>query len=116
MQHIVKETNKSTQQQTAKCVTPFTFHSRIRKWQDVTVDEMNVVLTLFMLMELLTDVYTRLILLQELPTLIPSFSSKTLPLERLELTVQFLHFIHNSTVNVYQGPANFSKLIQLFNT
>jgi hypothetical protein len=52
MQHTVKDTNKYAWQQ-AKIVTPFTFRSRITKWQDATVDEMNVVLALFMLMGIL---------------------------------------------------------------
>jgi hypothetical protein len=52
MQHTVKDTNKYARQQ-AKIVTPFTFFSRIRKWQDATVDEMYVVLALFMLMGIL---------------------------------------------------------------
>jgi hypothetical protein len=30
-----------------KNVSPFTFCSRIRRWEDVTVDEFNVVLALF---------------------------------------------------------------------
>jgi hypothetical protein len=53
MQHIVEETKEYAQEQIEKSITPFTFHSRIRKWQDVTVDEMYVVLALFMLMGIL---------------------------------------------------------------
>jgi hypothetical protein len=50
VQHIVEETNECAQQQVAKYAAPFIFCSRIRKWKDVTVDEMCVVLALFMLM------------------------------------------------------------------
>jgi hypothetical protein len=50
LQHIVEETNKYAQQQIAKSAAPLTFCSRIRKWKNVTVDEMYVVLALFMLM------------------------------------------------------------------
>jgi hypothetical protein len=53
MQHTVEETNRYAQQKIAKSTTPFTFHSRIRKWQDVTVNETYVVLALFMLMRIL---------------------------------------------------------------
>jgi hypothetical protein len=42
---IVDETNRS--------VNPFTFCSRIRKWEDITVDEVYVVLTLLILMGIL---------------------------------------------------------------
>jgi hypothetical protein len=37
-------------------------------------------------------------------------SSETLPLERLELIVWYLHFFDNSTVNEYQGPAKIFKI------
>jgi hypothetical protein len=50
VQHIVQDTNKYAQQQMAKSAAPFTSSSRIRKWKDVTVNEMYVVLALFMLM------------------------------------------------------------------
>jgi hypothetical protein len=42
VQHIVDETNRYAQQEIAKSIRPLTFHSRIRKWEDVTVDEMYV--------------------------------------------------------------------------
>jgi hypothetical protein len=52
VQHIVEETNKYAQQQIAKRAAPFTFCSGIRKWKYVTVDEMYVIVALFMLMEI----------------------------------------------------------------
>jgi hypothetical protein len=39
LQHIVEEINKYTQQQITKSAAPITFCLRIRKWKDVTVDE-----------------------------------------------------------------------------
>jgi hypothetical protein len=60
MQHITEGTNRYAQQKIAKNVTPSTFCSRIRKWQDVTVDEMFLVLALFMLMGILQKPIQRL--------------------------------------------------------
>jgi hypothetical protein len=52
-QHTAEQTKKYAQRWTAKSVTPFTFQSMIRKWHNVTVGKMYVVLALFMLMEIL---------------------------------------------------------------
>jgi hypothetical protein len=49
VQLIVDETNKYVQQEISKSIRPLTFRSRIRKWEDVTVDEMYMGLALFML-------------------------------------------------------------------
>jgi hypothetical protein len=38
------------------------------------------------------------------------FFSETLPLERLEFIVRFLHFIDNSTASEYQGPVKLFKI------
>jgi hypothetical protein len=46
VQLIVDETNRYAQQEILKSVKPFTFCSRFRKWEDVTEDEMYVVLVL----------------------------------------------------------------------
>jgi hypothetical protein len=50
VQLIVDETNRYTRQEILKSVNPFTFHSRLRKQEDVKVGEMYMVLFLFMLM------------------------------------------------------------------
>jgi hypothetical protein len=47
---IIDETNRYAQQEISKNVKSFTFCFRIRKWEDVTIDEMYVVLAVFMLM------------------------------------------------------------------
>jgi hypothetical protein len=109
MQHIVEETNRYAQQQIAKSVTPFTFHSRIRKWQDVTVDEMCAVLALFMVMGILQKP-TQSSYYSQNRLLFTSFFSETLPPGRLELIVRFLHFINNSTASEYQGPVKLFKI------
>jgi hypothetical protein len=44
VQLIVDETNKYAEQEILKSVNPFTFCSGIRKWEDVTVDEMYMIL------------------------------------------------------------------------
>jgi hypothetical protein len=49
VQLIVDETNRYAQQEISKIVRPLTFRSRIRKWEDVTLDEMYVVLAVIML-------------------------------------------------------------------
>jgi hypothetical protein len=50
MQLIVDKTNRYAQQEISKSINPFTFHSRIRQWEDVIVDEMHVALALCTLM------------------------------------------------------------------
>jgi hypothetical protein len=50
MQLIVDETNRYAQKEILKIIITFTFYSRIRKWEDVTADELYMVLALFMLM------------------------------------------------------------------
>jgi hypothetical protein len=49
VRHIVEETNRYAQQEIAKSVRPHTFHSRIRKWEDVTGEEMYVMFALIMM-------------------------------------------------------------------
>jgi uncharacterized membrane protein len=49
VQLIIDETNKYAQQEISKSIKSLTFCSRIRMSEDVTVDEMYVVLALFML-------------------------------------------------------------------
>lgn len=48
-QLIVDVTNRYGQQEIWKIIITFTPHSRIRKWEDFTVDELYMVLALFML-------------------------------------------------------------------
>jgi hypothetical protein len=61
----------------------------------------------------LTEANTKIILQQEPPALY-TFFCEMLPLERLELNVQFPHFIDNPTVNEYQGPAKIFKIYPTF--
>jgi hypothetical protein len=98
VQHIVEDTNKYAQQQMAKRAAPFTFCSRIRKWKGVTVDEMHVVLALFMLMEIVQKPTQRSYYSKNC-LLFTSFLPKTLSLERLELIIRFLHFNNISALN-----------------
>jgi hypothetical protein len=49
VQLIVDETNRYAQQEISKSIRPHTCRSRFRKWEDVTVEEMYVVLALIML-------------------------------------------------------------------
>jgi hypothetical protein len=98
-QLIVDETNKYAQQEISKSIKPLTFCSRIRKWEDVTVDEMYVVLVLFMLIGIvqkptLRSYYAKISLL------FTPYFPETLPLERLELIIRFMHFADNSKQNV----------------
>jgi hypothetical protein len=50
MKQIANETNKYEQQEILKTSGPLTFCSRIRKWENVIVDEVYVVVAMFMLM------------------------------------------------------------------
>jgi hypothetical protein len=109
VQHIVEKTNKCAQQEIAKRVAPFTFCSRIRKWKDVTVDEMYVVLALFMLMEIVQKPTQRSYYSKN-HLRFTSFLPETLSLERLEHIIRFLHFSDNSALNEYIGPAKLFKI------
>jgi hypothetical protein len=59
---------------------------RIRKWYDVTVEEMYIVLALFMLMGILHKPTQRLYYCKNHLLLAPFFP-ETLPLEKLEFIV-----------------------------
>ncbi|PNF31583.1 hypothetical protein B7P43_G00790 [Cryptotermes secundus] len=109
VQLIVDETNRYAQQEISKIARPLTFRSRIRKWEDVTVDEMYVVLALIMLTGIdqrptLRSYYSKNRLL------FTPFFAETLPLERLEVIMRFLHFSDNSKQNEYQGPSKLFKI------
>ncbi|XP_023725727.1 piggyBac transposable element-derived protein 4 [Cryptotermes secundus] len=109
VQLIVDETNKYAQQKISKIARPLTFRSRIRKWEDVTLDEMYVVLALIMLTGIdqrptLRSYYSKNRLL------FTPFFAETLPLERLEVIMRFLHFSDNSKQNEYQGPSKLFKI------
>jgi hypothetical protein len=110
VQLIVDETNKYAQQEISKSIKPRTFSSRIRKWEDVTVDKMYVVLALFMLTGIVQKPTLRSYYAKNHLLFTPYFP-KTLPLERLELIIRFMHFADNSKQNEYQGP---SKLFKIF--
>jgi ABC-type phosphate transport system substrate-binding protein len=50
MQVIVNNKNKYTEHTISERDVPSIFHTRIRKWDNVTVDKINAVLDTFMLM------------------------------------------------------------------
>jgi hypothetical protein len=108
MQHIVDEINKHAQQKITS-VMPFTFYSRIRKWQGVTVGKMYGISALFTLMRILQKP-TQMSYYSKNCLIFTPFFSQAVPLERLEFTVRFLHFIDNSTENEYQVPARLFKI------
>jgi hypothetical protein len=110
VQLIVDETNKYAQQEISKSIKPLTFCSRIRKWEDVTVDEMYVVLMLFMLIGNVQKPTLRSYYAKNRLMFTPIFP-ETLPLERLKLIIGFLHSAGNSKQNEYKGP---SKTFQNF--
>jgi hypothetical protein len=68
LQLIVDETNRFAQQEISESISPFTFHSMIGKCEYVSVDEMYVVLALFMLLSTVQNAYTYIIPLTELGT------------------------------------------------
>jgi hypothetical protein len=75
----------------------------------VSVDEMYVVLAIFMLIGILQKPTQRSYYSKNCLLFTPFFS-ETLSLERLELIVKFLNFIDNSTASEYQGPAKLFKI------
>jgi hypothetical protein len=109
VQEIVEETNKCAQQQIAKCAASFTFCLRIRKWKDVTLDEMCVVLALFVLMEIVQKPTQRSYYSKNC-LLFTCFLPETRSIERLGLIIRFLHFNDNSALNEYIGPAKLFKM------
>jgi hypothetical protein len=67
--------------------------SRVRKWEDVTVEKLYMVTVLFMMMEetpILQTYFSKNWLLENL------FLSETIPLYRLEFICKLLHFTDNS--------------------
>jgi hypothetical protein len=96
VQHIVDETNKYAQQEIAKSVRPLTFRSRIRKWEDVTVHEMYVVLALIMLTGIVRKPTLRSYYAKNRLLFTPFFP-ETFPLERLEAITRFMHFADHSS-------------------
>jgi hypothetical protein len=106
VQLIVDEMNRYAQQEISKIARPLTFHSRIWKWEDVTLDEMYVVLALIMLTgndqrPTLRSYYSKNHLLFTL------FYAETIPLDRLESIMRFLHFSDSSKQIEYQEMKNF---------
>jgi hypothetical protein len=95
-QLIVDKTNGYAQQEISKSIKPLTFHSRIQKWEDVTVDEMYVVLALFMLIGIVQKPTLRSYYAKNRLLFTPYFP-ETLPLERLELIIRFMHFADGGT-------------------
>jgi hypothetical protein len=112
VQLIVDET-KYAQQEISKSIKLLTFRSRIWKWEDVTVDEMYVVLALFMLIGTMQKPTLQSYYANNPPLFTPFFP-ETLPLERLELTIRFMHFAENRKQNEYQGPSILFKNFPVF--
>jgi hypothetical protein len=56
-----------------------------------------------------TNAYTSVVLHKE-PAAVHSSFSETLPLERLEVVMKFMHFSDNSKQNDYQGPPKLLKI------
>lgn len=77
--------------------------------QDITENEMYVVLAFFMLMAVLKQPTQRSYYSKICRLFIPFFS-KTLPLDSLESTVRFLDFTDNYTLNEYQDHAKLLKM------
>jgi hypothetical protein len=78
MHHIVDETKKHAHQKTAKSIMPFTLHSRIRKWQNVTANKMCGISALFTLMGILQKPIQMSCYCKNCPIFTPLFS-ETLP-------------------------------------
>jgi hypothetical protein len=104
--YIVAETNRYAdcciENSLLKC------RSRMKNWQPVTSYEIYVVLGLIMVMGV-----------EERPTLKPYFSrdafietdiSTDYDTDRYELIMKFLHFVGNSTVDMYTGGKEIFKI------
>jgi hypothetical protein len=105
--NIVQETNTYAQQ--FICGKVFPLRSPARQWVPVTVNEMYVVIALFLLMGIISK-----------PTLNSYFSPKRLlytpafpdviSRDRFQLICKFLHFNDNSKKDNYLGPARLFKI------
>lgn len=84
MQLTVNKTNKHAQRESSKTSGPFTFCSKIRKWENVTVDEMYVVLAMFILKGTVQKLTLRSRYSKNCLLFTPFFL-KNLPLKRLKL-------------------------------
>ncbi|PNF14286.1 hypothetical protein B7P43_G07092, partial [Cryptotermes secundus] len=105
--NIVQETNTYAQQ--FICGRVFPFRSPARQWVPVTLNEMYVVLALFLLMGIVNK-----------PTLNSYFSTKRLlytpafpdviSRDRFQLICKFLHFNDNTKKDNYLGPTRLFKI------
>jgi hypothetical protein len=73
------------------------------------VDEMYVVLALFMLIDIVQKPTLRSYYAKN-SLLFTSYFPKTLPLERFELIIRFMHFADNSKQNECQGALKLFKI------
>jgi hypothetical protein len=88
VQIIVDETDKYAQQEISKSIKPLMFCSKIRMWEDVTVDKMYMVLALFMLIGIVQKPTLLSLIVQRTACCSLRFFSR--PLERLELIIRFM--------------------------
>jgi hypothetical protein len=86
----VGETNRYAQQKILENVSPCTFYSRIRKWEDVTVDKIYVVLAVFMSWALYKSLHLDHI--TQRTGCQPFCFFLDFPLERVEVMIKFMHF------------------------
>jgi hypothetical protein len=110
VQLIVDERNRYAQQEISKIARPLSFHSRIRKWEDVTLDEMYVVLAIIMLAGIAQRPTVRSYYSKNRLLFTP-FYAETIPLDRFESIMRFLHFRTAASKLSTKAFPNFSKFI-----
>jgi uncharacterized membrane protein YhaH (DUF805 family) len=74
-----------------KTVSPFTFRITIRKWEDIKMDEMYMVLALFMLMGILQKPTLRSQYSKNLLLLTPFFLRLLRPSEKQEVIIKCIY-------------------------
>jgi hypothetical protein len=90
------------------------FSKKYQKVSNLSVDEMYMVLALFMLMGIVQKPTLRSYYAKNRLLFTP-FSSEMFPLERLEVVMKFMHFSDNSKMNI-RDLLNFSIFIPSFST
>ena len=111
-QLLVTETNRYAEQYLAQFGADLTRHSRLKKWVPVTVPEMKVFLSLYLLMGIVVkpelDMYWSTAALLSTPI----FGS-SMPRDRWCAILSFLHFADNATADPQDKLAKLRPLIDM---
>jgi hypothetical protein len=109
---IVRETNIYAEQCIVSRDRTIPLRSRMRDWKPVTVDEIYVVLALFILMGIVQKPTLRSYFSRNSVLATPIFTS-VISMDRFESICKFIHFNNNDSRDTYQGPPKLFKIYPL---